>query len=100
MVAGLEVEQNRLLPPDARKRIKEVIAQRQIVTFREIRGIAKTEGWDFGVGVDILDYIIAQESLGKIEILQPLIHSAQNPPRDIYIVSRSLLETQESSISR
>ena len=94
MDVELGVEQKRLPPPDARKRAKEVINQRGILTTREFFEIGKSERWDFGLGVDALDYLVAQESLGKIQMLQPFPN--QKASHDIYVVSYALLHPQES----
>ncbi|OGM16472.1 hypothetical protein A2V56_02105 [Candidatus Woesebacteria bacterium RBG_19FT_COMBO_42_9] len=90
------VEQVKLQPPDARKRTRELINQRGILPLRELIETGRTEGWDFGIGVDILDYILAQRDQGKIKIMQ-LFLPGQNSP--LYIISHSLLDRRESPTS-
>ena len=88
------VEQHRLSPSDTRKRAKELINQRDIVTLGEFIEAGHTEGWDFGPGVDALDFVLARADLGKVELMQSF--PTRNEDNRIFVVSRSLLDQRGS----
>lgn len=97
MTAELRDLQKKPLPPDSWERVQELITQRGVIEMRNIFETAKSEDWHFGIGVDILDILLAQRDLGKIDFLQS---PSQKTPRKIYIISRYLLTKQTEGVDQ
>lgn len=84
----------KLSPHDSRKRIDEVISERKILTIGELAELYRKEGWSFGPGCDLLDYVLARRSLGKVEMFQRFPARESNYI-EIHVVDASLLRRQE-----